>query len=233
MEIYGIVLLSIYGAYALWALIYVCYLYKKLSFLSHPKITSNPDFPAFNRTDYQYWNRFHFFLGAAILLPIRVILLLVVVVPIAMILRLCGLLCCVDMSGKGPRKGCLISMFSKIIQWAARLCMFIMGFYWITNKTAKPKLENLEGLDNFGKNPQAVMIGNHITYIDGFYHVYSGPRSFIVGQEVKGFPLFGFICRVIQFIFVNQRDKESRARTFEVLEERIDNIGKNPKGIIY
>lgn len=230
MQVYAIVLLSLYGAYALWALVYVCYLYKKLSFLSHSQITSNPKYPALNRTDYQHWNRFHFFLGAAIVFPIRIIMLMVVVIPVVLILRLCGCFCCVDISGKGPRKGCMLWFFTKLIQCAARMCLFIMGFYWITTKKIKPQLENVEGLDDWGNWPQAVMIGNHVTYTDGFFHVYNGPNSFIAGHQLKEFPMFGFICKVIQFIFVDTRSKESRAKTFTMLEERIDNIGKNPKG---
>lgn len=230
MPIYAIVLLSLYGLYLLWALIYVCYIYKKLAFLKSPEITSNSKYPGFNRIDYQYWNRFHFFIGTAILLPIRISLLIALVLPIFLVIRLSSLICCVDTSGRGPRKGCIIAFITKFIQWASRLCLFIMGFYWITFKKKKPNPENLEGLDDYGNWPQAILIGNHVTYTEAFYHIFRGPNSFIAGQEAKNFPMFGFIIRVIQFIFVNTKDKESRSKTFELMEERIDNIGKNPSG---
>ena len=231
MSITGIIFLSLYLLFSLLCMFYSLYLHKKLSFLKHPLIMDNPRYPAFNRKDYPKWNRCVLILGSFFLAPIRIIVVFTVTFIVLVVVRIIGFCCCIDTTGKAKVKGCFMVCITKVLTFLTRVALFFLGIYWVTEKKQFPRPENVEYFHDFGETKQAVIIGNHISFIDALYILGNkGPVSFIASKILRDFPLFGFIGNLLQFIYVDRSDPESRSNTFQRLQQRIEDIGNEPKG---
>lgn len=224
------ILLIIYLTICFFSMFYSLYLYKKLSYLQSPLIRKNLRYPAFNRKDYPKWNIFLLMLGAFFLAPIRIILTLLMAVILVIIIRVAGFFCCIDTSGEVKNKGCFMICVSKILPFMSRCVLFFLGMWWVHEKKQIPRSENIEYFHNYGETKQAVIIGNHVSVIDSFYlFAKRGPISFIASKRFGKFPLFGFLGSMVQCLYVDRSNPESRKKTFETLVQRVDNIGNDPK----
>ena len=222
------VCLSIYLAYLVIMLLVINYMYKKFAFLNNPKIRNNPDLPAFERKDYKDWNRFHMFIGAALLFPIRVVTLIgisVLLYIFFLIITLCFCTC----DPLKIKSSVYMNLIHFLKRFLARMNLFIFGYYWINYKEIEPAPKDTLYFNNYGENKYSTVIMNHVHFVDGFFlSLLKNPVCFIANSKVKSMPVVGFLIKCCQSIFVDRSSKESKARALVMLKERVPKIKNNP-----
>ena len=225
-----IIFLSVYAVYALFLICYIRKLFKKMSFLNDDKVKYNDDLPGFTRKDYSKWSKIHFYIGALFLLPIRCIIVFPSIVLGYVILKILSIIFC-TFKYNGRMNRCFKMSSSFVVTCLCRFFMFVCGFYWITFNKKKPQLENTLYFENLGEVKYANIICNHTSWADIFFFL-AQPRSvgFISNKDLKSYCFVGPIAQIIQCVFVDRKNKESRKKCFEDLEERTKNIKKNPQG---
>jgi len=67
------------------------------------------------------------------------------------------------------------------------------------------------------------IISRHIGYIDGMVLGSIVPATFISKQEIKMWPLIGWVVRVGATIFVDRQNKNKIAQSLQAIEERLKN----------
>ena len=210
-------------------LFYIYYLFKKLSFLQRHEITDNIHLPAFERKDYKNWNKFYFYLGAILLLPIRCFLMIIIFTFACIFCILIYLLFCRCKKNAKPSKAYvkIVSFFSRVF---SRLILFTFGFYWISHKEIIPNEEDTRYFYDYGENRYSTIISNHVNFTDPFYFLSSAFEScFISNIKVKDIFVIGFLSKVLQTIFVDRSSSESKLKCIEDLKERVKIVKKNPE----
>ena len=228
-----IICLSIYGLYAILMLIFVTRFIKRMSFLKNEKIISHSEMRGFTRADYSKWSCFHFYIGSLILLPLRACIMFPLIFLTYIILKIFSFLFCTYRYETKLNK-CFKFICNALITIICRINLFVMGFYWLSREIKKPKLSNLEYFDDVGEVNYANIVSNHTSWIDIFFFL-AQPKSigFISNMKVKNYFFIGFISQLIQCVFVDRQNKESRSKCFTDLMERANKIKKNPQCKIY
>lgn len=231
VSVTGWVFLGVYLVYCLFMAFYVVHFHKKLRFLQRHEICDNIHLPAFQRKDYRNWNRFYFFLGAVLLLPIRLLALLTLLLMYYLIMRLLTLLFCYcDFSKKQSKAFIRISAF--IARVIGRSMMFCFGFYWISEEEVVADQEDTRYFYDYGEVDYSVVISNHVHFFDSLYFLASKVQaSFIANIKVKSMPLVGFLLTIMQTIFVDRSNPESRKKCILDLKQRIQKIKASPESI--
>jgi hypothetical protein len=229
MAVGFVIFVLIYVIYAILISIYMNRLFKRLSFLNNPEVTSSEDFPGFTRQDYKNWSKLHFTLGAIFLFPIRMLLTFSLMGIGLMVLYLVSLLCCTFSYSKKQSIG-FIRISNFIIIVFCRLLMFINGLFCIDYKTVTPKPYNIGYFDDVGEVRHANIIVNHTTWEDIFFFL-AQPKNvgFISHSGVKKYPIVGQVAHIIQSIFVDRTDPDSKKKCFEDMKKRAENIKTDPK----
>lgn len=109
--------------------------------------------------------------------------------------------------------------------------MLINGLFWIKYKCITPKPYNLTYFEDKGEVPYANIICNHTTWEDIFFFL-TIPKTvgFISNKGVIKYPIIGMVAKMIQCIFVDRSNPESKAKCFDDMKKRAENIKKDPKG---
>ena len=228
-----LILLSVYALYAIFLVFYILNLFKRMSFLNDDKIKFNDDLPGFTRKDFSKWSRFHFYVGALILLPIRSLMIFPTILFTYIILKVLSLLFC-TFNYKGKLNPCFKFLCTLVVTCACRFILFASGFYWISYNRKTPQAINSLYFENLGEVKHANIICNHTSWIDIFFFL-SQPKSvgFISNKQVKDYFLIGTIAQIIQCVFVDRKNSESRKKCFVDLKNRTKNIKSSPKGSVF
>lgn len=206
-------------------------IFERNKYLLRKEIRNNEYFEAFTRNDYKSWNKRSFFLGAALLLPIRFIIIVLSIVLVTISLKVASWIFRVKDYSKSQSKY-FNSFCNFILRLYCKIILFNFGFYKISVKKQKPNPENIKYFKKLPDHNPAVIISNHVTMIDIFYYLsHSYPLSFISNISVKDYPCVGIIAQIIQCIFVDRNQSNSRNKCFTDLRERVKNIQKFPESI--
>ncbi|KAL8153973.1 hypothetical protein V2J09_011733 [Rumex salicifolius] len=139
-------------------------------------------------------------LAMVTLFPVRIVLAMIVLVLYYVICRVCTLFSAPNREGEQQED------YAHLIGWRrrvivrcgrilSRLMLFVFGFYWIRetcrdpynnrniDRLMKQQAENKEQ----SKEPErpAVIVSNHISYLDILYHMSSSFPSFVAKREYK------------------------------------------------
>ena len=228
-----IIFLVIYTIYAIFISCYMSRLFKRYSYLSKPEIRNSEEFPGFTRDDYKNWSKFHFTIGAIFLFPMRMLLSFFLMGFGLGILFICSFFCCTFSYSDKISKGFKV-LSNFIIVAFNRVLMLINGLFWIEYKTIDAKPYNTEYFENLGEVPNASIIANHTTWQDIFFFL-AQPKSvgFISNSSVKKIPVIGQVAKIIQCIFVDRNDPDSKNKCLKDLKERANNIKSDIKSIYF
>eukprot|EP00242_Pyramimonas_sp_CCMP2087_P009895 CAMPEP_0198200788 /NCGR_PEP_ID=MMETSP1445-20131203/3727_1 /TAXON_ID=36898 /ORGANISM="Pyramimonas sp., Strain CCMP2087" /LENGTH=292 /DNA_ID=CAMNT_0043870935 /DNA_START=467 /DNA_END=1345 /DNA_ORIENTATION=+ len=106
------------------------------------------------------------------------------------------------------------------IRLCARSALFTLGFWRI-------RISGREHLAE-AKRLHAVVVINHVTYIDGFLMEYLAFSSGVAKASVATIPVVGTVCRALRFIFVERRTSlgtlDAASRTGSVGSQSMGNI---------
>lgn len=224
-----VIALVIFIIYAVLISCYVSKIFKKYAYLVRPEINHSDEFPGFTRQDYKNWSRLHFTIGAIFVLPYRAFLTFSLMAVGLVILYIVSLLTCTfNYSGKQNLVFIRVSNF--IIISFVRVMMFVNGLFCIDYKYVTPKPYNMEYFEDVGEVPYANIIVNHTTWQDIFFFL-ALPKNvgFISMEAVKKYPIVGQVAQIIQSIFVDRKNPNSKKKCFEEMKKRAENIKKNPK----
>jgi hypothetical protein len=226
------IFLAIYVIYAIFIACYMNRLFKRFSYLSKPEIRQSEEFPGFTRDDYKDWSKFHFTVGAIFLFPFRMLLTFFLMGFGLCILFICSFFCCTFSYSKKISKGFKV-LSNTIIVIFVRVFMLINGLFWIEYTYVDPKPYNIEYFEHLGEVANASIICNHTTWEDIFFFL-AQPKSvgFISNSSVKKIPVVGQVAQIIQCIFVDRKDPESKKKCLEDLRTRAKNIKSDIKSII-
>ena len=213
----------------LFLVLFINYIFEKYHFLKQTKRMSSFNLPAFSREDYPKWSKCSFILTGFLLAPIRIAGILKCILLIFIQLKILSWIFCVNDFSKAQSP-----MFLKLgkltLRFYCRLILFLFGYWWIPSSKLEPCEENFEGLECLPESSKAVIVCNHVSFIDIFYLLSQDrPVCFVSNALVKDFPLVGMISRIMQCVFVERKSKESRAKCFSDMKSRIKNIAKQPK----
>ena len=73
---------------------------------------------------------------------------------------------------------------------------------------------------DFSNDNYSLLISNHIGFYDTIINLYLHPCSFIAKIEVSSFPIFGTITKLINCIFVDRKNENSRKDMLNKIYER-------------
>ena len=111
-----------------------------------------------------------------------------------------------------------------------RIILFLWGYFYIQYKKQEIDISLYPYFELIDDVKEATVICNHTAFVDiMFFLAQSRPVCFISNEAVKNYPFVGIIAKTIQCVFVNRISKESRAKCFEDLKERVKNAQENPK----
>ena len=97
-----------------------------------------------------------------------------------------------------------------IIRGAARVYLFIAGFYWI-KKVDHRKID----CPGKGKEPKHIMVYNHVSYCDPLVLLSCvGPCSGVAKSGVATIPLVGKITVALQYILISRNGSNDKANKF-------------------
>jgi lysophosphatidylcholine acyltransferase/lyso-PAF acetyltransferase len=169
------------------------------------------------------------FIVAMTLLPLRLILAGIWILLLVVFLKLFSLLFCVFDFKK--KQNCLFRFLSiGLLTMACRAGLLALGFHWLSYKKRTPNKSNTEYFTNNGNVKNSVIICNHTSYLDIlFFLAHPTPVGFISNHNVKKYPIWGYCAQLIQCLFVNRRDKDSRKQCLEDLKKRCDDILYYPR----
>ena len=223
--------LFMYFLYAIWMFYFVNNLFQKYSFLSKPECILNDKYPAFTRSDYHKWSKCKMFFCGLILLPIRVIAITGIVIIAFLELKFIVLIFGIK-DFNLPQNPKFLKISKLCLRINCRLILLFFGFLWIPKKTIKSNTPSY-----FTKLPEsdnAIIVSNHISFIDIFFHLsHSTPVCFVSNQLVINYPLVGMIAQIIQCVFVDRRNKQSRQKCISDLKQRSDKLANNPESNYY
>ena len=192
-------------------------------------IINNPEFKGFTRNDYQRWSGCSMFFVAVTILPIRIVVCFVFIVVLVVFSKLLTLFCCVFDFKK--KQNCLFRFLAiGLLTISVRIVMIAMGFHWFSYKKKESNQANTLYFTNKGNVKNSVIICNHTSFIDIlFFLAQPKPVGFISNHNVKNYPIWGYFAQLIQSIFVNRNDKESRIKCMEDLKQRCIDLKNHPR----
>lgn len=68
---------------------------------------------------------------------------------------------------------------------------------------------NYRGLENVRAVPNALFVGNHLSYMDVLVIHAEVPACFVTSREIRETPVLGLICRMAGCLFVERRNKHN------------------------
>ncbi|KAL0205166.1 hypothetical protein P9112_000473 [Eukaryota sp. TZLM1-RC] len=145
------------------------------------------------------------------LAPIRILLFVGIVIVSGFWVMLCSL-------GSGFRRTKRIASWRRFlikhpVRLGNRLLLYCCGFNWIS-KNEFPR---------FNEPTPYVLLANHLSYIDVFLHLHLSFCSFVARKETTNIPFVGVIAEVVQSVFVDRNDENSRTKTMEAIADRVNN----------
>ncbi|OVA04550.1 Phospholipid/glycerol acyltransferase [Macleaya cordata] len=162
-----------------------------------------------------------FLLGFALitLVPFRLFFGIVILVLYYLICRFCTLFSVPnrddDQEDYAHMVGWRRAVIVKCGRFLARVMLFNLGFYWISESYSNlPEVEKLESENECtvqfeeSERPGAI-ISNHISYLDILYHTYAFFPSFVAKRSVAQLPLVGLISKCLGCVYVQRESKSS------------------------
>lgn len=221
--------LAIFTIYGLGVYYLVSTLFEKHKFLSNPKVQYSTELNGFTRDDYPRWNKTSFFLCALFLLPIRCIIAVGCILMSFLKLKFLTWIFCIKDLSK-PQNIWFLRISKLVLQVYMRTFLFAMGYYWIPKKMQKADPGNLEYFDQFEDKKHATIVSNHVSFTDIFFYAsLSKPIGFVSNHLIIKYPLIGIMAQIIQCVFVDRKNKNSRSKCFDDMKNRIESVKKNPK----
>ncbi|KAL6850367.1 hypothetical protein ACP4OV_020994 [Aristida adscensionis] len=168
-------------------------------------------------------------LGAAVLLPLRLVAGALVVLAYYAVCRACTLFAEAGAAdgGRRPRLagwrrdavlrcGCALS----------RAMLFVFGFYWIRETDLRlPNAEDARQEYSKGLERAGAIVSNHVSYVDILYHMSASFPSFVAKESVSSLPLIGLISKCLACIFVQRESKASGSKGVSgAVTERIQEV---------
>lgn len=207
----------------------VSHIFYKYSFLNNEKIIKNVEKEPYIRDDFPNWNKWKFFITGVFLFPIKMNLIVFFILNCFFWLKILILIFWVKDLSK-PQSSLFIKLSKFILRFSTRGILFSWGYFWINKKKQKANPDNVNYFNEMDEVPYATIIANHTSLVDiNLMLSLEKQICFISNHQVKKYPVIGIIAEIIQCIFVDRRDKESRLKTFDLMKERIENIKQNPK----
>lgn len=215
----------------IWAAFhYYClnYLFKRYSFLKTIEVPDIPSTYPFKRNDYKYWNFWKFYFWGLILFPLRIFTILIPI-PMCWILIRLGRVWFGVKSYDGPLPPRFINFSSKIVTISVRILLVSFGVWWVEKEKRAPKDENLGYFEKREETRAATIIANHSSFLDILIMLAGeDPICFISNHHVKNYFLVGEIAQAIQCIYLNRMDKDSKAKCFAEMKNRIEYSKEHP-----
>jgi 1-acyl-sn-glycerol-3-phosphate acyltransferase len=163
-----------------------------------------------------------------VLLPIRFVFALSSIVLAATILKVLSIFFKIK-NFQDPQPEMFIRISKYTLRILGRVILFCWGYYRISHKVKKLDPSQLSYFNVIEDAKHATIVCNHTAFIDIFlFFCQERPVSFISNQAVQNYPLVGIIAKVIQCVFVNRINKESRSKCLEDLRKRAENVRRNP-----
>ena len=219
--------LCMYLLYGVWLIFFINYFFEKNSFLGKPEALTSPKYAAFTRSDYPKWNKTKMFFCGLFLLPIRGVAVPLLILFTFLELKLMTVIFSVKDYSQPQNP-----VFLKLCKWClrinCRLILFFFGYYYIPKSVVKS--EGSEYLEVVPETQDAIIISNHVSYIDIFY-LLSQARNvcFVSNQLVRHYPLVGMVAEIIQCIFVDRKKKDSKINAIKNIEQRVEALKQSPK----
>ena len=222
--------LCMFALYMLWLRFFINSLFEKYAYFQKPECTDNPKYPAFTRSDYLLWSRCKLYLGGIFLLPIRCFFITGLILMGFLELLLISVIFRVK-DFTQPQSSAFLRISKFFLRLNCRLILFFFGFYYIPTRTIPSA--GSEYLRAGPDAPNAIIVSNHISFIDVFFFLSQArPVCFVSNQLVKGYPLVGLIAQIIQCVFVNRKVKESKINCLADIQRRSEHLAQNPKSRI-
>ena len=189
----SILLLLIWASFAIFYMHNLIFTKLKFTEIKDPHIKQNhKPFELLHRGK---WNILEIYLCAIFLLPIRLFLIFITWLIVGLVVLLLG-----------TNENNHLSEYSRFRLWLVtlgnfifcRLFLFYFGIYWIS----KEKLD----ISNYDSNYQPpsespettppIVVSNHVSFLDLFYHACSNNFSFVCKKELLNAPIIGRAARL-------------------------------------
>ena len=204
------------------------YLFDKYHFLKHTKKMASHNLPAFSRHDYAFWNKCSMICTGFFLAPIRIMIILNSILLIFIQLKILTYVYWVEDFSEAQSPG-FVKLSKLTLRFYCRIILFMFGYWRLPKEKVKASKLNYPGLKLLPEKKKAMIVSNHVTFIDIFYFLSQEKQGcFISNALVKDYPLVGMIAQIIQCVFVERTSKESRAKCFDDLRKRVRVIDKRP-----
>lgn len=191
----------------------------KFKFLDNPELKKNKKYRGFMRNDRKNWSKLEFYLTGIFLLPLRIFFTSFFIILSISSIRFIGFLMKIkDFSKPLPEK--FLKMQSIILYIGLRSILYTLGFFYIKKKIIKFNAEKYPKLELKKKNKASIIVSNHITLVDIFYHLSHGNRCFISKASVKNYPFIGFMAQAMNSIFIDRKSKKNKQKILEILKKR-------------
>ena len=213
-------LLTLQFFYTIWFIKFASHWFgPKFEFMDSSELKSNEKYNGFMRDDKKNWSKLEFYLVGIFLLPLRIIITSILIISAVTIIRLIGIIMKIkDFSKPLPER--FIYLKTKILYIALRSILFTLGFFYIKKKKIKFNADKYKKLELKEKHKASIIVSNHVTIIDIFYHLSYGNRCFISKEAVKNYPFIGFMAQAMNSIFINRKSKADKSKIVEILKER-------------
>ncbi|CAL0323754.1 unnamed protein product [Lupinus luteus] len=184
-------------------------------------------------------------LGLALvtLVPVRVVLAMTVLLFYYVICRVCTMLSVPNREEEMQEDYAHIVGWRRIVivqcgRALARVMLFILGFYWIsesyripnTNEKSTTQKEDKHEPEEMGR--PGVIISNHVSYLDIFYHMSTSFPSFVAKKDYleSSAYIYGMFCdsKCLGCVYVQRESKSSDFKGVSaIVTERIREAHQN------
>jgi 1-acyl-sn-glycerol-3-phosphate acyltransferase len=146
---------------------------------------------------------------------------LVRILMIALLIALLSLVCFVFTLGaskSGPLSAWRSAICMGFAIFCARICLFLVGFYWIPIQGRKASCKVVESTLNLFKDAP-IIVCNHISYIEPIFFTGQG-CSHVAKAAIGQLPLLKWVARGLQLCFVDRTGKSSCLEAKSRISER-------------
>lgn len=185
-------------------------------------------YPNFMRKDWSHWDFNKLFIGMVLFAWIKIPLVLLTIVGAWVAIKVVTYGKNIEEADQKLKEK--IQLIGKI---AGRSFLLSCGIFVDTKEVSVDYTKYL-GKDYEKKENHyqqwsrcAATISNHVSWLDIMILIGQKGNGFITSDKVASFPFVGTVCTWLGSIYVSRLDKESRANTIKMLDEKMKNIALN------
>lgn len=226
------VVLLLWAAWGVFAVRFTNKIFKKLEYLFKADPNEMSKVLCGSRYDQSYLSRMEIYVGAVVLLPIRVVLFLFLFAVGQLFTFVFAKIYKIDLEHYyQPRSKLSFTIYHWVIGFLSRCAFFVFGMYYmpIREVNIKDIWCDYKPLQDVSRAP--IVISNHVSYLDMWIllHIRELP-GFLAKQSITKFPVVSTYSMIQQCIYINRDEKEQRDNILKKIVERCKLVEEGKMG---